>query len=54
MRPARTREHRAEEAGARGRHPTALWVPDLEEMRRRALARTIVTPPAYQHDDEPA
>ena len=30
----------AELDAARRRHPTALWVPDLEEMRRRLQERT--------------
>ena len=50
------RPSRAEqEAAARRRHPTALWMPDLDEMRRRAAARAAdaVTAPADREDDTP-
>jgi hypothetical protein len=56
MRRRRSARQEAESL-ARRRHPTALWVPDLDEMRRRAVARDAapnVTAPTYQEVDEPA
>jgi hypothetical protein len=55
----RRRQRRAADvAAARDRHPTALWIPKVDEMRRRAADRAvssgrIVTEPAYLHGDEP-
>jgi hypothetical protein len=46
-----------DERAARGRHPTALWVPDVERMRRRLAARdpdVPVTDEAYPGIDAPA
>jgi len=44
-----TSDANVEQTAARRRHPTALWVPNVEEIRRRLLERTTPATVAQPH-----